>query len=66
MGPEFSLRYSQEPASGLYFEPDEPSVYHPHFPLIFILILYYIYKGARGSVVVKALCYKQEGRVFGT
>jgi hypothetical protein len=28
--------------------------------------LYFMQRGARGSVVVKALCYKSEGRVFDT
>jgi hypothetical protein len=31
--------------------------------LVYIVYTYiYIYTGARGSVVVKALCYKPEGR----
>jgi polyphosphate kinase len=29
-------------------------------------LLHTLYRGARGSVVVKALCYKPEGRGFDT
>jgi hypothetical protein len=35
--------------------------------LVFIYyLLNYCYVGARGSVVIKALCYKPEGRAFET
>jgi hypothetical protein len=33
---------------------------------ILIISYYYFLLGARGSVVVKALCYKPEGRGFKT
>jgi hypothetical protein len=33
---------------------------------IYIYIYIYIYAGARGTVVVKAVCYKLEGRGFET
>jgi hypothetical protein len=33
---------------------------------VIILCLNIVYRGARGSIVVKALCYKSEGRKFDT
>jgi hypothetical protein len=34
--------------------------------IVILYIYIYIYMGARGSVVVKALCYKSEDRGFET
>jgi hypothetical protein len=36
------------------------------FSIIIILFYFYYFVGARGSIVVKALCYKPEGRGFET
>jgi hypothetical protein len=65
---------SQEPATALYLEIDESSPYYHPITLSFTLILpSHIRLGipsvffvARGSVVVKALCYKPEGHGFDT
>jgi hypothetical protein len=41
-------------------------IYLSKVKLIYIFSSYYKLMGARGSVVVKALCYKPEGRGFDT
>jgi hypothetical protein len=58
MEPEGSLPHLQEQFTGPYPEPEQSISYH-HIPSLHD-------PSSRGSVEVKALCYKPESRGFDT
>jgi hypothetical protein len=63
------LLYDSEDEGKFFFRNINDFVRSPHFRILEELLLKQMYRhllGARGSVVVKALCYNSEGRGFDT